>query len=116
MPPGDLVLLRAIAASLESICPCAWGSGCESGNPTADLWGLEYRLPSNVKLRLGFKQARGTLASNEEKNSINLNPSYGAGIPLKIWKRQQIQLDYGLDPGNVGEGISHLFSFSMALK
>ena len=61
-------------------------------------------------------QARGALAYNEEKNSINLKPSFGAGIPIKVWKKQYLQMDYALDLGSVGEGLSHLFSFSMQLK
>jgi len=78
--------------------------------------GVEYRLPNNVKLRGGLMQARGALAYNEEKNSINLKPSFGAGIPVKVWKKQYLQMDYALDLGSVGEGLSHLYSFSMKLK
>ena len=78
--------------------------------------GVEYRLPNNVKLRGGLMQARGALAYNEEKNSINLKPSFGAGIPIKVWKKQSLQMDYALDLGSVGEGLSHLYSFSMKLK
>ena len=78
--------------------------------------GMEYRLSNNVKLRLGFKQAQGALTFDEGKNSNNLKPSFGAGIPLKLWKRQYMQMDYALDPGNVDEGLSHLFSFSMELR
>ena len=78
-------------------------------------FGIEYRFPTGVKIRGGLKQARGALTS-EEKNGINLKSSLGAGIPMKIWKRQYVQLDYALDHGSVGEGLSHLFSFSIALK
>ena len=77
--------------------------------------GIEYRLANNLKLRGGLKQTRGVMTS-DEKNGINLKPSFGVGIPLKIWKREYMQMDYALDPGNVGEGLSHLFSFSMKLK
>ena len=78
--------------------------------------GVEYRLANDIKLRGGLKQARGAFTSDEEKNGINLNPSLGVGIPLKIWERQYVQLDYALDLGGVGEGLSYLFSFSMELK
>ena len=77
--------------------------------------GIEFRLAHNIKLRGGLKQARGVMTS-DEKNSLNFKTSLGMGIPLKIWKRQNMQMDYALDPGNVGEGLSHLFSFSMKLK
>ena len=78
--------------------------------------GVEYRLSNKIKIRVGFKQARGALTADEEREGINFNPSFGVGIPLKIWQRQYMQLDYALDPGNFGEGLSHLFSFSMELK
>jgi hypothetical protein len=45
-------------------------------------------------------------------DGINLKPTFGIGAPLKVWQRQYIQLDYALDPGSVGEDLSHLFSFS----
>mgnify|MGYP001982919437 FL=1 len=77
--------------------------------------GIEYRLANNLKLRGGLKQTRGVMTS-DEKNGINLKPSFGAGIPIKVWKKQYLQMDYALDPGSVGEGLSHLFSFSMQLK
>ena len=78
--------------------------------------GVEYRLSNNMKLRGGLKQARGALISDEKFFGINLKPSFGIGIPLKIWQRQYVQLDYAFDPGSVGEGLSHLFSFSMEYK
>ncbi len=56
-------------------------------------------------------QTRGSLASNEEKNGIYIKPSFGVGAPLKIWEKQYMQMDYALDLGSVGEGLSHLFSF-----
>ena len=54
--------------------------------------------------------------TNEERMNINLKPSIGAGLPLNIWQGQPLHLDYALDPGQEGEGLSHLFSFSMKLK
>lgn len=89
--------------------------------PDADInyrsrLGMEYRFSNGIKLYGGLKQARGALASNEKINGINLKPSFGAGIPVQIGPRQYMQLDYALDPGSVGEGLSHLFSFSMELK
>ena len=78
--------------------------------------GMEYRLSKDVMIRGGLIQARGALTSFEEKNGINLKPSFGVGIPFNLWKKQYVKMDYALDPGNVGEGLSHLFSFSMELK
>ena len=78
--------------------------------------GIEYRLSKDIKLRGGLKQARGASVSDRGRDSIDLKPSFGIGIPLQIWQRQYIKLDYALDPGNVGEGLSHLFSISMELK
>jgi hypothetical protein len=46
-------------------------------------------------------------------DGINLKPTFGIGAPIKVWQRQYIQLDYALDLGSVGEGLSHLFSFSL---
>ena len=77
--------------------------------------GIEFRLSNNVKLRGGLKQAHGAM-SFDEKNAINFRYSFGIGTPIKIWRKQYLQLDYALDPGNVGEGLSHLFSFSMEFK
>ena len=77
--------------------------------------GVEYRLSKGIKLRGGFKQAEGTLGT-DNKNNITFKPSLGIGMPLNLENRQFVNLDYALDPGNVGEGISHLFSFSMRLK
>ena len=78
--------------------------------------GIEYRLSNRIMIRGGLTQIQGVLTSDEEKNGFNLKPSFGAGIPLKIWEEQNVRLDYALDPGSVGEGLSHLFSFSMELK
>ena len=78
--------------------------------------GMEYRLTNGIKLRGGFKQARGALTSDEEKPNYNFKPTLGAGVPVEIWEKQYMQMDYALDLGSVGEGLSHLFSFSMKLK
>ena len=78
--------------------------------------GIEYILSNRIKLRGGLRQARGALSSDVENIGLNIKSSVGLGIPLKIWKRQYVQLDYALDPGIVGEGLSHLFSFSMEVK
>ena len=78
--------------------------------------GVEYYFSKGVKFRGGLMQTRGSLASNEEKNGIYIKPSFGVGAPLKIWEKQYVQIDYALDLGSVGEGLSHLFSFSMELK
>ena len=75
--------------------------------------GIEYRLSNNVKLRLGCKQARGTRTSDDKIDGFNLKSSFGIGAPLKVWQKQYIQLDYALDLGSIGEGLSHLFSFSL---
>ncbi len=74
--------------------------------------GSEFRLANKTKLRFGAKQARGAIPSGTIMNGLNIKPTFGVGVPFKIWKRQYINLDYALDPGSVGEGLSHLFSFS----
>ena len=75
--------------------------------------GSEFRLANKTKLRFGAKQARGAIPSGTIMNGLNIKPTFGVGVPFKIWKRQYINLDYALDPGSVGEGLSHLFSFSL---
>ena len=74
--------------------------------------GSEFRLANKTKLRFGAKQARGAIPSGTIMNSLNIKPTFGVGVPFKIWKKQYINLDYALDPGSVGEELSHLFSFS----
>ena len=74
--------------------------------------GCEFSLANKTKLRFGAKQARDTTPSGTIMNGLNIKPTFGIGAPLKVWQRQYTQLDYALDPGSVGEGLSHLFSFS----
>jgi hypothetical protein len=75
--------------------------------------GSEYKLKNKVKLRGGLKQSWGAIQGETKMNGINIKPTFGIGVPLKVWQRQYIHLDYALDPGSVGEGMSHLFSFSL---
>ena len=75
--------------------------------------GSEYKLKNKIKLRGGLKQSRGAVPEGTKIDGINLKPTFGIGAPLKVWQRQYIQLDYALDLGSVGEGLSHLFSFSL---
>ena len=75
--------------------------------------GSEYKLKNKIKLRGGLKQSYGAVPEGTKIDGINLKPTFGIGAPLKVWQRQYIQLDYALDPGSVGEGLSHLFSFSL---
>ena len=75
--------------------------------------GSEYDLENKMNLRVGLKQSRGALPEGIKIDGINLIPTFGAGIPIKIWHRQYIQVDYSLDPGSMNEGLSHLFSFSL---
>jgi len=76
--------------------------------------GSEYKLKNKIKLRGGLKQSRGAVPEGTKIDGINLKPTFGVGAPLKVWQRQYIQLDYALDIGSAGEGLSHLFSFSLA--
>ncbi len=76
--------------------------------------GSEYRLANNIKIRGGVKQAWGTIPAGTQLKDLNINPAFGVGVPIKVWHRQFINLDYALDLGSVGEGLSHLFSFSLA--
>ena len=75
--------------------------------------GSEYKLNNNIQLRAGLKQSREAIQGETKMNGINIKPTFGIGVPLKVWERQYIHLDYALDPGSVGEGMSHLFSFSL---
>ena len=76
--------------------------------------GSEYRLASNIKIRGGVKQAWGVIPAGTHLKGLNIKPAFGVGVPIKVWHRQFINLDYALDLGSVGEGLSHLFSFSLA--
>ena len=75
--------------------------------------GSECKLNNKIKLRGGFKQSYGAVPEGTKIDEINLKPTLGIGVPLKVWQRQYIQLDYALDIGSVGEGLSYLFSFSL---
>ena len=75
--------------------------------------GSEYKLKNKIKLRGGLKQSYGAVPEGTKIDGINLKPTFGVGAPLKVWQKQYIQLDYALDLGSVGEGLSHLFSFSL---
>ena len=75
--------------------------------------GSEYKLKNKIKLRGGLKQSYGAVMEGTKIDGINLKPTFGIGAPLKVWQRQYIQLDYALDLGSVGEGLSYLFSFSL---
>ena len=75
--------------------------------------GSEYKLKNKIKLRGGLTQSYGAVPEGTKIDGIKLKPTVGIGAPLKVWQRQYIQLDYALDPGSVGEGLSHLFSFSL---
>ena len=75
--------------------------------------GSEYKLKNKIKLRGGFKQLRSAVPEGTKIDGINLKPTFGIGAPLKVWQKQYIQLDYALDTGSAGEGLSHLFSFSL---
>ena len=76
--------------------------------------GIEYRLLMDIKIRGGLKQIKGSF-THEENNKVNLKPSFGIGVPLKLWNEKLVRMDYALDPGSVEEGLSHLFSFSLKL-
>ena len=75
--------------------------------------GSEYKLKNRVKLRGGIKQSWGALSVGTIMDGLNIKPTIGAGVPIQVWQRQYIQLDYALDTWSVGEGLSHLFSFSL---
>ena len=75
--------------------------------------GSEYKLKNKIKLRGGLTQSYGAVPEGTKIDGINLKPTFGIGAQLKVWQKQYIQLDYALDLGSVGEGLSHLFSFSL---
>ena len=76
-------------------------------------FGSEIKLANGVKIRAGIKQSQGALPFGSEIEKMNIKPSFGVGLPLKIWGDNYIQTDYALDPGMASEGFSHLFSFSL---
>ena len=76
-------------------------------------FGSEFQLSNKVKIRWGTKQLWGTLPADTKLDGLNIKPTFGVGVPIQVWQKQYIQLDYALDPGSVGEGLSHLFSFSL---
>ena len=75
--------------------------------------GSEYKLKNKIKLRGGIKQSWGALQEGTKMDGLNIKPTIGAGVPIKVWKGHYINLDYALDSGSSGEGLSHLFSFSL---
>ena len=75
--------------------------------------GCEYKLKNKIKLRGGIKQSWGALLKGTNMNRININPTFGVGVPIKVWQKQYINVDFALDPGSIGEGLSYLFSFSL---
>tara|TARA_B100000945_G_C20425360_1_gene620234 strand:+ start:5148 stop:6116 length:969 start_codon:yes stop_codon:yes gene_type:complete len=77
--------------------------------------GLEYHIKNNINIRFGLSQKRGARGSNNISKN-NYKPVFGIGAPIKIMNRHFIQVDYALDPGNVGEGLSHLFCFSIKMQ
>jgi len=74
--------------------------------------GSEFRFANKIKLRGGIKQLLGALPAGAIMG-MNIKPTIGVGVPIQVWQKQYIHLDYALDLGRVGEGLSHLFSFSM---
>ena len=71
--------------------------------------GIEYQFSSGIKFRFGLKQIIGSNSSNIKTDKL-VSTSYGFGMPIKLWNEKFSRLDYALDPGSVGEGLSHLFS------
>ena len=74
---------------------------------------VEFHLSNNIELRGGIKQAWGAKPYGRKINKFNIKPTIGAGLPINVWQKQYIKLNYALDPGIEGEGLSHLFSFSL---
>ena len=77
--------------------------------------GMEYHMLSGIKIRIGLRQVLGMI-SEMEKNEKLFSTSFGVGIPLKLWNSKFARMDYALDPGSVGEGLSHLFSLYVKFK
>ncbi len=75
--------------------------------------GLESQLFERVFFRGGVSAGSMTSAAGTKK--FNLDYSLGFGIVYPLWKLKDLQFDYAVDPGNQGEGISHLMSFSFVL-
>jgi hypothetical protein len=75
-------------------------------------YGTEFKLDNKIKIRFGAKQFYYALQPHLEQNPKKIKPSFGLGVPFKIWRGRYLNLDYALDLGLFNEGISHLFSFS----
>ena len=78
--------------------------------------GMEYRFKNKVDIRFGIKQSHGLKVLSEVKNDKNFIPAFGFGLPIKIWNKHYIQMDYSIDMGLFDEGVSHIFSFSTNLE
>ena len=70
--------------------------------------GLEYNL---VNLSKPFAVRFGMKEYND--NEIDFLYYLGFGLKLPISKKRVLGLDYALDLGMMGEGMSHIFSFSL---
>ncbi|NOZ08693.1 MAG: hypothetical protein GXO91_07460 [FCB group bacterium] len=75
--------------------------------------GIESQLVEQVFFRGGL--SAGSTASASGTKKFNLDYSLGFGIVYPLWKLKDLQFDYAVDPGNQGEGLSHLVSFSFVL-
>ena len=62
-------------------------------------------LTSPITLRFGMKESNN--------NEATLLWYLGLGMSFKMNNQKIIHMDYAIDPGNMKEGISHIFSFSI---
>ena len=62
--------------------------------------GLEYIYDGIFMLRSGLN---------------NFSPTFGFGLIISAWNQKNIQMDYSLDYGRRGEGLSHNFSWWMEM-
>ena len=70
--------------------------------------GTEYllnKIQRPLYLRAGFKESNN--------NEISFLYYLGFGITFKMNNNKLMYIDYALDPGAMGEGLSHIFSFSI---
>ena len=74
----------------------SYGHGFESKH----RFGLEYVYGNRFVLRAGLHK---------------LSPTLGFGVGIPIWDKNILQLDYSLDYGRRGEGLSHNFSWWMEI-
>lgn len=85
----------------------------DHGNEGRVRLGAESSHFESVFLRAGLIGQKS--AGNSTSEELDLDFTFGLGISHPLWKFEDLRFDYAIDPGNKGEGLSHLFSWSVRL-